>query len=56
MNSALPPPVLIGTNRPSAFETCSVHGRIGSREGEREDRRAATGPRREQRDARRRRG
>ena len=28
MNSAFPPPVLIGTKRPSALETCSVHGRM----------------------------
>ena len=38
MNSALPPPVLIGTKRPSAFETCSVHGTIGSAKASVEDR------------------
>ena len=43
MNSALPPPVLIGTNRPSTLETCAAHGT--DRQRERAPRAAAAGSR-----------
>ena len=52
MNSAFPPPVLIGTKRPSTLETCAAHGATGSANAARQDRcgHQTAAPQREQRE------